>query len=171
MLVAINAGHCPGLDAGACGNYSEEANIVKSVAEVVCEDLNQIGIQAIFIQENELEDICDIANGANADLFVSIHCNAASPEAHGTETFYCSGSENGRQLAQCIQDQLIGTLGTTDRGLKTNSLYVTKHTNMPAVLTELAFISNPDEEELLNNNINEMAHAIARGVTDYMCTK
>lgn len=170
MLVAINAGHCPGLDPGACGDYSEEANIVKSVAEVVCEDLYKVGIQTVFIQENELQDICDIANGANADLFISIHCNSASPAAHGTETFYSASNDDGKKLAQCVQDQLISTLGTTDRGLKTAGYYVIKHTDMTAILTELAFISNPKEEELLNNNINEMAHAIARGVTDYMCS-
>ena len=45
---------------------------------------------------------------------------------------------------------------------------VLKNTNMPAVLVELAFISNEDDEKILRNNQDDFARAIARGVTDYL---
>ena len=96
-----------------------------------------------------------------------------SPYAEGTETWYCAGSSDGKHLAECIQSQIVDHLGTVDRGVKMatpgkNGLYVLTNTDMPAVLVELAFISNEDDEKLLRNEQDEFARAIARGVTDYM---
>ena len=67
-------------------------------------------------------------------------------------------------------DKLV--LDTTDRGVKiatlgVNGLYVLTNTDMPAVLVELAFITNPDDEEILANAQDALARAVARGITDY----
>lgn len=169
MVVCVNAGHCPGMDPGACGKYSEEADIVKYVGEVVCRDLEAAGIRTIFVQDDALSEICAVANRNKADIFVSIHCNSAgNKEAKGTETFFYAGSSKSERLAGFIQNQLISTMNSVDRGLKSgNHLYVVRNTNMPAVLTELGFISNEAEEKYLNEHKQVMAHAIARGVTDY----
>ena len=169
MLVAINAGHCVGKDCGAVGAYSTEAEIVRDVAKIVCSDLNAVGINTVFIQENDLSDICNIANTADADLFISIHCNSAgNPSAVGTETYFYNGSKASAQLAKCVQSQLVNSMKSVDRGLKDGSwLYVLKHTAMPAVLTELDFINNPHREKYMNDHKALMAHAIARAVTDY----
>lgn len=75
-------------------------------------------------------------------------------------------------LANCIQSQLVDALGTTDRGVKiatpgVNGLYVLTNTDMPAVLVELAFITNPSDEEILASAQDALARAVARGVTDY----
>ena len=48
-----------------------------------------------------------------------------------------------------------------------NGLYVLTNTDMPAVLVELAFITNPSDEEILANAQDALARAVARGVTDY----
>lgn len=170
MKIAVNAGHCPGLDSGAVGRNSEEAEIVKSVAHALCYELESMGHTPLFIQENELEDICDIANEAEADIFVSIHCNAYNGKAHGTETWCYEYGDESYRLADCVQKELLFTLGTTDRGIKTKNdggLYVINHTDMPAILIELAFIDNPAEEDILNDNIVEMARAIARGIRSH----
>ena len=77
-------------------------------------------------------------------------------------------SSSAVPLAQCIQDQIVQSLGTVDRGLKERpGLIVLKHTCMPAVLIETAFIDNTDDAELLTNNRDDFARAIARGITDY----
>lgn len=113
------------------------------------------------------------ANASDADIFVSIHCNAAeTEEANGTETWACAGSYRGSMLANCIQCQLVDALDTTDRGVKiatpgVNGLYVLTNTDMPAVLVELAFITNPGDEDILANTQDALARAVARGVTDY----
>lgn len=167
MKICINAGHCPGADPGAVGSVSTEAEVVRDIAKVVVADLEAIGIETLFVQENELYDICRLSNNFGADLFVSIHCNAASNySARGTETYCYSFNTKGANLAQCINDQIVNSLGTVDRGVKTAKYYVLKETDCPAVLVETAFISNPDDEKLLIGNIEAFAHAIARGVTD-----
>lgn len=180
--VVINAGHTASnsgyADHGAVGAYSYEGNITKAIAEIVVEDLAKVGYEALFVQNDNLNTICDISNGFNADVFVSIHCNSSDDSrAHGTETFYWHTSGEGKKLAGCIQNQLIDTFGLTDRGLKQcipgtpTNFCVVRETDAVACLAELAFISNPTEEDLLNNNIEKWAHAIARGVTDYFAVK
>ena len=111
--------------------------------------------------------VTETANDWGADIFVSIHCNAANTTAQGTEV-ECYGSGTGEQLAQCIQSQIVDSIGTTDRGVKyMPQLLVLKYTDMPAVLVEMAFIDNDDDAELLAGKQDEFARAIARGVTDY----
>ena len=176
--VVVNAGHTCSTsgyaDHGAVGSYSYEGDITKAVAEIVVEDLSKVGYEALFVQEDNLTDVCDMSNGFGADVFVSVHCNSSeSPEAHGAETFYWHTSGEGKKLAGCIQNQLISTFDLTDRGLKQcipgtpTNFCVVRETDAVACLVELAFISNPTEEDLLNNNIEKLAHAVARGVSDY----
>ena len=169
MKVVINAGHFVGVDPGAPGSRSTEAEVVRFISEVVVNDLEAAGVEAILVTDDSLAEVCRQANTFKADLFVSVHCNsAANYSAHGTETFFYKGSEKSYRLAKCIQEQLLDTMGTTDRGLKDGSwLYVLKHTTMPAVLTEIGFISNELDEEILINNIDGISAAIARGVSDY----
>lgn len=170
MLIAINAGHFVGIDPGACGAFSNEAAIVKEIAQIVCNDLEGVGVNAVFISDNDLENICQRANNANANLFISLHCNAAANKmAKGTETYFFNGSASSYRLANNIHAQLIDTMQTMDRGLKDgNWLYVLKNTTMPAALVEIGFISNFEEEQYINDNKTKIAHAISRGITDYL---
>lgn len=172
MKICINAGHFPTLDSGAVGQTGlQEAHVTHDVMQLVMYYLQQAGYETLQVQENELADITNASNEWGADLFVSIHCNGAdNRSAQGTETFY--GSEQGAKFAQCIQSQIINSMGTVDRGIKDGSnLYVIKRTDCPAVLVELAFISNDEDEALLasEEKKDEFAKAIARGVTDLCC--
>lgn len=172
MKIAINPGHCPGLDPGAVNRSTglKEAEVNVAVAMKLQDRLLANGYDARLIQSNDLQDICNNSNDYCADLFISIHCNAAeSEEAHGSETFYCAGSANGEHLARLIQSELVA-LGMTDRGIKDNPLYVTRHTDAVAVLVELAFISNATEEFMLGNDSwqDKFAYAIYRGIEAYV---
>lgn len=70
-----------------------------------------------------------------------------------------------------IQRQIVNALGTVDRGVKEMpQLIVLKHTDMPAVLVETAFIDNDDDADLLATRSDDLAATIARGVTDYQCS-
>ena len=175
MKVFINPGHCPGIDPGAVGHSGlTEAEVVKNVGALVEKYLQNVGIETESLQDDSLGYICSMANASDADIFISIHCNAAgSPAALGTETFRYVGSVEGGKLGLAIQNQITASLGTVDRGLKDavpgrNGLYVLSNTDMTAVLVELAFISNPGDEQLLATQQVEFARAIARGVTDYI---
>lgn len=168
MKICINGGHCPGKDPGAVGDYLQEADVAKQLMQGVAGYLRAVGYEVLEVQENELYEITDASNSWGADLFVSLHCNAAmNRSARGTETF-CYGAGEGESLAYCIQRQMVESLGTVDRGVKySKGLYVLKYTDCPAVLVETAFISNVEDEALLRARLDDFARAIARGVTDY----
>jgi len=177
MKICVNFGHCPGKDSGAVGASGlQEAEVAHDIGQLVMYYLQQAGYDVVTVQDNELQTICDISNNFDADLFVSIHCNAAAnTEAKETETWYCNGSAGGEKLATCIQGQIINSLYTIDRGIKdatphVNGLYVLSNADAVAVLVETAFISNEDDEKLLasDQGKDDFAWAIARGITDYV---
>lgn len=177
MKVFLNPGHAPGgyPDPGAVSNETglRECDVVLAVGKATECYLNGAGVQTGLLQSDSLTEICEAANASDADIFVSLHCNAAvAEEANGTETWACAGSYHGKLLANCIQAQVVDALGTTDRGVKiatpgVNGLYVLTSTNMPAVLVELAFITNRRDERVLAKSQDELARAVARGITDY----
>lgn len=177
MKVFLNLGHAPNgnPDPGAVNAETglRECDVAFAVAKSAASYLNAAGVETELLQSDSLYDICEAANGSDADIFVSIHCNAAeAKQANGTETWACAGSYRGSTLANCIRKQLVDTLDTTDRGVKiatpgVNGLYVLTNTDMPAVLVELAFITNPGDEEILVNVQKAMARAVAHGITDY----
>jgi len=118
-------------------------------------------------EEVSLAKRAEKANNISADYFISIHCNAAnSPTAHGTETYHYPGSVKGRALAQAVQQELVSATGLADRGVKEANFYVLRMTAMPAILVELAFLSNPEEERLLATSAfqEKCARAIWAGV-------
>lgn len=176
-------GHMPGVDSGAVNDkYGvTEAGIVKEIGAGVQQYLNRVGYDCLLVQSDNLcgespnyTNICASANGWQADLFLSIHCNAAAAEeAQGTETLvYSSDSGEACGLAECIQNQIVQSLGTVDRGVKERpGLAVLRETDMPAVLVETAFITNEEDVQLLMDQKDEFARAIARGVTDYIARK
>ena len=176
MKVFINPGHCPGVDSGAVNPNSgmQEADVALAIGTLVQGYLEAAGCEVQLLQSDNLmydgegPCVCETANEWPADIFVSIHCNAAGGDARGTEVEIYPGSDACSKLGQCIQSQIVNSLGTVDRGLKERpGLIVLKHTDMPAVLVETAFIDNDDDANLLANNQDDFARAIARGITDY----
>ena len=180
MKVFINPGHCPGIDPGAVNKTLEitEADIVRDIGTRVTDYLDKAGCEVMLLQSNNLngeapgENICATANYWPADVFVSLHCNAFNGNAKGTETCVYSLYGESAKLGQRIQNQLVNSLGTVDRGLKERTgLAVLKATTMPAALVEIAFIDNADDAGILMNCKDAIARAIARGITDYLSGK
>ena len=179
MKVFINPGHDREYDSGAINpsNGLREADVAADIGVKVADYLQAAGCEVQILQSDNLywdslyplKCVCDEANSMPADIFVSLHCNAANTEARGTEVevYQMDGGESCT-LAQCIQSQIVRSLGTVDRGLKERpGLIVLKHTDMPAVLVEMAFIDNDDDAALLVDRADDFARAIARGITDY----
>lgn len=178
MKICINAGHAPDgkPDPGAVGLTGlRESDVAHDIMQLVMYYLQQVDYETIQVQEDDLQSICDASNDFGADLFVSIHCNAAeNRQAQGTEIFCMNQFSEGGKLASSIQSQVVTRLGTVDRGVKEgNCLYVIKHTDCPAVLVETAFISNYEDETLLasQQGKDDFARAIALGITDYVAGK
>lgn len=114
----------------------------------------------------------DKANKWGANLYVSFHENALAGKwgSHtGTETFYSKGSTEGKKLARLVHNAALKAYGLRDRGLKTNTLYITKETKMPAVLVEGAFMdSNIDIKKLRDNSVlKNSGKYIAQAVAEY----
>lgn len=184
MKIFINPGHDTTYDSGAVNPNTglRECDVAAEVGALVVDYLEAAGCECQIMQSDNLAPtpagrssyddrqgatVTETANDWGADVFVSIHCNAANTEARGTEV-ECYGSGEGELLAQCIQSQIVDSLGTVDRGVKyMPQLLVLKYTDMPAVLVEMAFIDNDRDAALLANKQDDFARAIARGVTDY----
>lgn len=119
----------------------------------------------------ELQARCDIANKVKSDIFLSIHMDSfTNKSAKGTTGYYyAKGSRRSRELADKIRANLVDQLGTSSRGTQTCNFYVVRHTDMPATLIEIAFISNPEEEKMMDSKegIQKAALAIADGIADY----
>lgn len=175
MKVFLNPGHAPNgnPDPGACGYGLRECDVAKNVADLVAGYLAAAGVEVVgSLQSDSLHEVVTASNRADADVFISIHCNACNGSANGTEVWHYYGSGEGEKLADCIQNQIVDALGTVDRGVKgakpgVNGLYVLNNTDAVAVLVELAFIDNESDAALLRERQDEFARAIARGVTDY----
>ena len=164
MKIFINAGH-GGTDTGAVGNNLIERDVNLFIANRVETYLQAVGYDTKLFQYDGLQAICNEANNWHADLFISIHCNAGG--GFGTESFYIS--ERGNLLATAIQNQILSSVATFNRGVKfDDEFFVLANTNMPAVLVECAFIDNPNDAKLLREREDDFARAIARGISDFV---
>ncbi len=110
------------------------------------------------------------ANAWGADVFISLHTNAATnPSATGSEALiYSTASRVAYELAEDILDSLTNATGLRNRGIvERPGLYVLKETRMPAVLVEMGFISNPTDADLMANSPELFARGIYNGILDY----
>ncbi|WP_046216046.1 N-acetylmuramoyl-L-alanine amidase family protein [Paenibacillus wulumuqiensis] len=175
-IVVIDAGH-GGKDPGTISiTQKHEKDFTLALSLKVQALLkNEPGIEVVMTRETDVyptrPERVKLANDLKADVFVSIHANSvlASPQAKGTETYYYQ-RESSKELANCIHEKLIQALGFTDRGVKNRSLQVIRETTMAAVLLEIGFLSNKEEEEamMLEDNQNKAAQAIVDGIKEYL---
>lgn len=122
------------------------------------------------IIKTNLIERANISNDAKADIFISIHLNTFKIESvKGTETFYNEKSSQSKYLSELIQAQIIKDVNSNDRGIKTERFSVFRNVKAPAVLVELGYITNPDEEILLNTSSyqEKLAAAMAKGILNY----
>ncbi len=175
MKIFIDPGH-GGSDAGAVSNNnrSQEKDITLDIAKTIEYILIKRGFETKLSRDSDiyvgLSKRAEMANIWGADCFVSIHCNSSENEmAKGTETLHYPGSSSGKKFAEEVQVSLLIQNDLINRGLKGENLAVLRLTKMPAVLVEVAFLSNKNEGELLANcNFRDRcAKGISDGVTKY----
>lgn len=174
-VIAIDPGH-GGLDPGAVGFGLFEKDVVLKVGKLLESELTQRKHETVMTRDRdldlELQPRCNLANDKWADLFVSLHCNGHSnPTARGFETYYFPGSQMGGLLASSIHTAVVQTCEiSADRGIKTANFLVLRNTSMPAVLVELAFITNEQDAARLTSERWQAnaAKAIAAGIDSYL---
>jgi len=182
-LVVLDPGH-GGKDPGARGTKLNEKDVNLAIALKVGELLKQKGIQVEYTRSTDvfvdLEPRAKIANDLNPGVFVSIHSNA-SPDTtvQGTETYYYAPMEvpelfmmqdERKALGAKVHQVLVNRIGRPSRGVKTANFSVLRNTDMPSILIETAFISNPEEEQMLMSDAfrNGAAQGIADGIAAYL---
>lgn len=181
-IIAIDPGH-GGSDTGAIGSYSKEKDITLAISKRLQTLLTDAGATVLMTRTTdvdvygpyagaveELQARANVANAAKADVFVCIHIDSFdSPSAGGVTAFYNSKTPYDYSLAKYIHDENMAVTNFPDRGVQSANFYVLLHTNMPATLLELGFISNPNEENALNtaDQQQKFAESIAKGLADY----
>jgi N-acetylmuramoyl-L-alanine amidase/type II secretory pathway predicted ATPase ExeA len=216
--IAIDAGH-GGWDTGAMGPHGLlEKDLCLDVALRLGRLIegNISGAEVVYTRKDDtfipLERRTDIANNANADLFISIHANSSDiRDVRGVETYYLNLSSSpesmklatrenslslsslhdlpdlvqriarneksaeSKQLAGEIQDALASRLqlvsrGETNRGVKQAPFIVLTGAKMPAILSEISFVSNARDESLLlgNDQRQRVAEGLYRGIAAYL---
>lgn len=171
VYIVLDAGH-GGKDQGTCAGDILEKDINLAVTLKLAEKLKENGAEVLLTRGTdvkiELEDRAKLANEEKADLFVSIHCNyyEKSTEIKGLECYYQETSEGGKELAERISQAFDGIEEVENRGLKTADYRVLRKTDMPAVLIELGYMSNPGEcKKLTDERYQELlAERIAAGI-------
>jgi N-acetylmuramoyl-L-alanine amidase len=117
----------------------------------------------------ELNDRADIANRANADLFVSIHCDSHPKSSQNGYTLYVARSASwaSKKTAAAIE-QAIGQTGLASVGIRSQDFRVLVRTSCPAVLVECGYLTNPSEAAMLyeSNFQDRIARAIANGIVN-----
>lgn len=175
MKIVIDPGHSGPVEPGACAGGVYECNVVMDIAKLLAEQLYEQGYEVLLtrngaIETDDLHFRAELANTKQADLFVSLHANSTvNTAARGTETYYYPGSVPGKRLAGLIQAKLVTELDTVDRGIREANFQVLRETACPAVLVEVAFISNEADRQLLTEYACQLgaALAIAKAIDTY----
>ncbi len=200
--IIIDAGH--GAHDSGTQNKTlglQEKNITLQVSNLLAESLGAQGYEVILTRNQDkfltLEERPDIANKLDADLFISLHCNAAAnATVKGIEVFafpsqghppsnrdtiqptdkqYYNGNQNNAWsmvLAYYIQRQLVTETKSPDRGVKRQRFIVLRDAKCPAVLVELGFLSNATEGALLSDSQYQksLVKALSEGIFYYWKT-
>ena len=182
IKIFIDQGHNPtGPNQGAQGHGLIEAEVNYNVGVRLAELLNGNTNFEACLSRNSPDEVLgwDNAsslqlrvNGANtwpANYFLSIHCNAnVNPAVNGTEMYVHNTYGEALPLAKYLLGAIVPDVGTRDNGVRVNpTFYVLRRTLMPAVLIELAYLTNPGDAEILRNRQDDFAQAIYDGLIKY----
>lgn len=166
--LCFDYGHGGG-DSGAIYIGRKESDDVLSVGRGVAEILRRHGV---IIAETRTVDMtlsldarCDFENNDHYDYFVSFHRNAFKPEtATGVETYtYINPGVKLKGMAEQIQRSLV-EVGFANRGVKTANFYVLRKTKAPAVLIEIGFIDNSQDNSLFDSKRAEIITGISKAI-------
>ena len=173
--IVVDAGH-GGADPGAVYDGRQEKDDTLSLALKVGALLRDYGIDVIFTRTTDVYQTpfekAQIANNANADFFLSIHRNSSPyPNQYsGVESLVFNEWLPAGTIATNINRQLE-EIGYKNLGVNARpNLVVLRRTDMPAVLVEVGFINNDQDNALLDAQFDATARAIADGIAGTLWT-
>ena len=180
--VVIDPGH-GGSDCGAIAldNKFYEKTINLEIAKLVQEKLMKKDVYVYMTRTKDetltLEERVNYSNEISPDIYVSIHANSTLQEAsYGLETHYYK--DNSLDLANTVHSHFASAKNlkkweTIDRGVMKSRFYVINHTEAPAILIEVGFISNASERDKLNtkDRKEQIAESVTKGILEYLKVK
>lgn len=185
-IVVIDAGH-GGMDEGtvSADGRQKEKDYNLYVVERLKKRLDQSGIGVYYTRLDDRavskKKRVWLANTLNADLLVSVHCNASDPgdtSAFGVEALYSERSTNsslsGKQLAGALKDNVVKSTGNRDRGLiQREQLYLLHHSKVPASIIEIGYMSNALDLKYIRKarGQEEIAEGIYQGILEALNKK
>ena len=169
--IGIDPGH-GGRDPGAVFEGRQEKDDVLELALAVGQILEDSGVEVVYTRVDDVYNTpfekTTMGNNSGADLFVSFHRNAVpSPgSASGAEVLVYSGEGLPAQVARNVLAEL-SEAGFANRGvIERKNLVVLRRTQMPAVLLEVGFIDNPQDNQIFDSEFEQIAQGIADGILE-----
>ncbi len=185
--IVLDAGHgardagCSGINTGV-----KESDLNLAITLKLKKYLEDFGFKVVLTRKDDsplyspnatnckredMEKREKIINDAKADMVVSIHMNSF-PEISqkGAQAFYNPNSENSKTLADTIQTQLIKQIENARTSSHKGDYYILNISDeIPVSIVECGFLTNPEEEALLNDDShqNKLAYAIMCGIVEY----
>ena len=190
-VIIIDPGH-GGIDPGAVGRTGvTEDKINLGISLKLRRLIEQSGGVALMTREDDsglysdgrtrirdkknedLKKRHEMINNSGAHIFISIHLNSfPQSQYYGAQTFYQKGDEEGKKLAELIQKELKEVIENQNHRMakSIDTVYILKNKNMPGALIECGFLSNPQEEKILQEEKyqNKIAWAIFMGIMRYL---
>lgn len=173
ITVCLDPGHGgkdPGCDYQKDGSTIQEKDETLQMVMAIKAAMEAQGINVILTREDdtfvELEDRAAIANDADADYFISIHRNTLeSGQANGIEIYYAPGaSEETAAFADNVEAALNEAGVSRDRGVMEASMVVCRLSEMPAILVEMGFVIDDEDNKLFYSNMDAYAQAMTDAV-------
>ena len=189
-VVILDAGHGTPDEGAESKNGTTEAQINLKIVLKIQQLLEQSGCTVILTRSDEnaiydldaktlkqkkISDIHNrvkIGNESSADIFVSIHLNKINEQQYyGWQTFFNTNNEQSKDLAEQIQTALNEAIQKENHriAVKLNTVYIMKHVEIPISIVECGFLSNPEEEQQLQQEEyqNRLAWGIYNGIISY----
>ncbi len=183
-VIILDAGH-GGRDPGSMSHREdyEEKSLTLSTVFLVQDHLKKLGYKTVLTRNHDiyvpLHTRAELANDLDANLFVSIHYNfSTSRDVEGVEVYVYKEEKTpnnprilqSKQLAQTTLASVIERTGAKSRGVKQANFAVIRETQMPAILIEAGFLSNPHECERIHDPqyLRQLSWGIAKGIDKYL---
>ena len=182
VLTAVDQGHNPGgINGGAEGGGLREQDVTYNVGIYLKQLLDDDPRFEARVSRHTPNEVLGVSNATSlqarvqaanawpANYFISIHCNAnTNPSIRGSEVYVYQQNTQPYWLAQHILNGITRQTGTRDNGVRLNpSLYVLRKTTMPAVLVELAYLTNAEDAQKLRDDQWGFAQGIYYGLLSY----
>lgn len=182
-VIVIDSGH-GGDDPGKIGiNQAKEKDVNLKIAKKVKKRLKKEGWKVVMTREedvmlgdaqkgnrkiHDMKARVELINKTMPAMAVSIHQNSyQEAEIHGAQVFYYSHSQDGKRMAETMQRALLMADEENTRQAKGNdTYYLLKRTEVPTIIVECGFLSNPQEAEKLTEDgyQKKLAQAITSGI-------